>query len=79
MRIGTLTITGRWPMELDGLFLGYTESTAKRFALVEGGIERRGRLYKTHDPRYLAECLGVLDARITARYNVPGVTGTVRF
>lgn len=61
MTIGKVYITGKWPQEIDGLFLGYSDTKTKVFTWHLEGLARRGKLYKTQDPAYLAECLGVAD------------------
>jgi len=62
MKIGTLTITGRWPMEWDGCPLGYTNRCRRVFQWRDDGFVRKGKLYKTGDAARLIEVLGVADA-----------------
>jgi len=57
-RIGTLTITGSYPLQWDGLDMGEAECV-RVYASTLDGFVRRGRLFKTLDPAALMEALGV--------------------
>ena len=60
MRIGTLTVIGKRPMEIDGLFMGWNDCKLV-FAVMLDGFKRKGKLYKTLDPEYLCQALGIKD------------------
>lgn len=62
MEYGTLTITGKHPLEIDGLSLGYSDKQAMRFRCVSDGFLRAGTLFKTLDPAELITALGIVDA-----------------
>lgn len=68
MNIGHVTITGQKPLEIDGLFMGYTKKTV-RFRMTTEGLVRNHKLYKTFDPAYLAEAFGFIDYKYSVRYN----------
>lgn len=64
MTIGTVTISGWWPAEIDGVVMPDYVAT-RRFAFTTDGMVRGGKLYKTFDPYYLADALGVRQAKIS--------------
>ena len=70
MILGTATISGDWPLELDGLQMGYHRLT-RRFKITDAGLQRGHKLYKTFDPQHLADVLGVLNARVSVKMRVP--------
>lgn len=53
--LGTLTIVGRWPMEADGLQLGYTKAKRRVYKLTTKGFLRGRKLFKTLDPQVMVE------------------------
>jgi len=65
--IGTLTIKGTKPIECDGLYLGYTETTM-RFKITDQGFVHDGKLFKTHDQNYLAEQIGFVNYKTSLKY-----------
>lgn len=65
MKLARITITGKWPMSIDGLDMGYTGFASRVFYLTPEGIERKGKLYKTFDTGLLAEKFGVINPKIT--------------
>ncbi len=68
MKLGTLTITGDRNIDWDGLSLGTAHCTW-RFKITSGGLLRKGTLYLTHDPAYLAEALGFFNYKYSLHYN----------
>ncbi len=70
MRLGTVTLTGDFPAEIDGLVLPDVRRTV-RFALTDAGLERKGKLWKTLDPALLAEALGVRNTKTSVHFKLP--------
>jgi hypothetical protein len=68
MILGTCTISGQFPVEVDGLFLGFRPRRI-RFDVTTKGLLRQNKLYKTHDGAMLAELLGIDNAKVTYNYN----------
>ncbi len=59
--IGTLTVSGKFPIDIDGLNMGWMKKT-KRFKITDKGFLYMNKLIKTHDPRLLCEdVLNVFD------------------
>jgi len=77
MKLGTLTITGEWPLAIDGLDLGWSPRKSRRFTITDGGFEKDGRLFKTFDPDMLIRALGVNNAKYSLTYDPPKA-GSVR-
>ncbi len=67
MKLGTLTITGKWPLSLDGCDLGYSPRKARRFTWDSEGFIKGGKLYKTQDPEVLIKAFGVLEAKYSLK------------
>ena len=67
MRLGTLTITGQFPNNLDGLFLSHSAEAKIVFKWTTDGFIRKGRLYKTQDPAHLIQALGVLNSKYSLK------------
>ena len=70
MKLGTITITGKYPMEVDGLFLGYTNRIKRVYHLTDRGIQRKNILYKTFDTLFLIEKLGIIEAKHSLKVKV---------
>lgn len=71
IKIGTLTITGNWPMEIDGLDLGYSKRLTRRYQITDKGFVRAGKLFKTHDYAILLQVLGVKEAKWSEKHFLP--------
>jgi len=65
IELATITVTAQWPMEVDGLFMGYTGRKTMRFRLTDEGIVRKGKLYKTSDIHHLLELLGAQNPKVS--------------
>jgi hypothetical protein len=68
--LGTLTITGKFPIEIDGLFLGYTAKKSIRFYISQDGFIRNNKLYKTLEPNILIDALGIIESNYNFKYNL---------
>jgi len=67
-QVGTLTITGRWPLSIDGLSLGFSKRHSKRYRMTSDGFARGHRLYKTLDQIAFVEALGVAEPKYCISY-----------
>jgi len=61
VHLGKLKITATWPMQYDGLHMGWDKHTVN-FEWRTDGFAFNGKLYLTHDPTDLIEAFGLQDA-----------------